>query len=235
MSRRMLGVIAAVVLGAVGTFVLVAYVRGAEDRAVAGERMVNVIVASSSIDAGTAAEDLGSVTESERVPEKVRSDGAITDLAEVKGLVTATDLVPGEVLLKDRFASPGQTTKGVGEVKVPRGDMEVTLSLEPQRAVGGLIKPGDRVVVVGTPGSSASDAGLTAGVLAHQVLVTNVQLEDSSGEPSRDDTQTVAPTKNILVTIALDDATAATVLAFAADDSVWLGAEQANLAGSTSS
>ena len=123
----------------------------------------------------------------QRVPEKVRSEGAITDLDEVKGLVTATDLVAGEVLLKDRFASPGQVTKGVGEVKVPRGSMEVTLSLEPQKAVGGLIKPGDRVVVIGTPGSSASDAGLPAGVLAHQVLVTNVQIEDRTGEPSRDD------------------------------------------------
>jgi pilus assembly protein CpaB len=235
MSRRMLGVVAAVVLGAVGTFVLVAYVRGAEDRAVAGERMVDVIVASKSVASGTAAEDLGSVTESQRVPEKVRSNGAITDLGEVKGLVTATDLVPGEVLLKDRFASPGQVTKGVGEVKVPRGDMEVTLSLEPQRAVGGLIKPGDRVVVIGTPGSATSDAGMPAGVLAHQVLVTNVQIEDKNGEPSRDETQTVAPTKNLLVTLALDDAGGAKVLAFAADDNVWLGAEQANPAGSTSS
>jgi pilus assembly protein CpaB len=231
----MMGVIAAVVLGAMGTFVLVAYVRGAEDRAVAGERMVGVIVASSDIASGTAAEDLGTVTKSERVPEKARNESAITSLDDVKGLVTATDLVPGEVLLKDRFASPGQVTKGVGQVKVPRGDMEVTLSLEPQRAVGGLIKPGDRVVVIGTPGGSRSDAGVPAGVLAHQVLVTNVQLEDKNGEPSRDQTQTVAPTKDLLVTLAVDDATGATVLAFAADGNVWLGAEQANLAGTTSS
>jgi len=97
--------------------------------------------------------------------------------------------------------------------------------------VGGLIKPGDRVVVIGTPSSSANDAG----VLAHQVLVTNVQTEDRSGEPSRDQTQTVAPTKNLLVTVAVDDATAARVVAFAADDNVWLGAEQANLSRSTSS
>src|SRR5690349_9218177 len=117
MSRRMMGVIAAVVLGAIGTFVLVAYVRDAEDRAVAGERMVGVIVASSDIASGTAAEDLGSVTKSERVPEKVRNESAITSLDDVKGLVASTDIVPGEVLLKDRFASPGQVTKGVGEVK----------------------------------------------------------------------------------------------------------------------
>ena len=73
------------------------------------------------------------------------------------------------------------------------------------------------------------------GVLAHQVLVTNVQLEDKNGEPSGDETQTVAPTKDLLVTLAVDDATGAKILAFAADDSVWLGAEQANYAGSTSS
>jgi pilus assembly protein CpaB len=231
----MMGVVAAVVLGAIGTFVLVAYVRDAEDRAVAGEQMVDVVVATKDVDAGTAAEDLGSVTKSERVPEKVRSDGAITALADVKGLVTATPLVPGEVLLRDRFASPGEVTKGVGEVKLPRGDMEVTLSLEPQRAVGGLIEPGARVVVIGTPGSSGATADLPAGVLAHQVLVTNVQVEDRTGEPSRDETQTVAPTKNLLVTVAVDDATAAKILAFAADDNVWLGAEQEALTGSPTS
>ena len=235
MSRRMMGVIAAVVLGAIGTFVLVAYVRDAEDRAVAGERMVDVVVASSNIDPNTAAEDLRAVTKAERVPEKVRSNGAITDLADVKGLVTASALVPGEILLRDRFASPGQVTKGVGEVKVPRGNMEITLSLEPQRAVGGLIKPGDRVVVIGTPGSSATDAGNVPGVLAHQVLITNLQVEDRSGEPSRDETRTVAPTKNLLITLAVDDGTAAKVLAFAADGNVWLGAEQAAVAGSAPS
>jgi pilus assembly protein CpaB len=231
----MIGVIAAVVLGAIGTFVLVAYVRDAEDRAVAGEKLVGVVVATKNIDAGTAAEDLGSVTKSERVPEKVRGDGAITNVADMKGLVTATALVPGEVLLRDRFTSPGAVTKGVGEVKMPRGDMEVTLSLEPQRAVGGLIKPGTHVVVIGTPGSSGASADVPAGVLAHQVLVTNVQVEDRNGEPSRDQTQTVAPTKNLLVTLAVDDATASKILAFAADDNVWLGAEQEGAAGSTSS
>ena len=40
MSRRMLGVVIALVLGAIGTFVLVSYVQGAEDRAVAGEGSV---------------------------------------------------------------------------------------------------------------------------------------------------------------------------------------------------
>jgi hypothetical protein len=66
------------------------------------------------------------------------------------------------------------------------------------------------------------------------VLVTNVQVEDKSGEPSRDETKTVAPTRNLLVTLAVDDPTAAKILAFAASDNVWLGAEQKDLTGSAS-
>ena len=131
MTRKMFGVVIAVVLGAIGTFVLVSYVQDAEDRAVAGERMVAVIVASDRVAAGTAAEDLDRVTERERVPQKARGEQAITSLREVNGLVTTTELVPGEVLLRPRFANPGAVTKGVGAVKVPRGHVEVTLSLEP--------------------------------------------------------------------------------------------------------
>src|SRR5437870_5352888 len=138
MNRRAMGIVAAVVLGAVGTFVLVAYVRDAKDSAVADERLVPVIVASREIPAGTPAEDLGRMTKSERVPAKVRAGGAVTKLKGLRGLVTATDLVRGEELLRARFSTPERVTKGVGEVKVPVGFVEITLSLEPQRAVGGL-------------------------------------------------------------------------------------------------
>jgi hypothetical protein len=98
--------------------------------------------------------------------------------------------------------------------------------------VGGLIAPGARVVAVGTPSSSTADGSdaLPAAVLAHQVLVTNVQIEDKTGEPSRDETKTVAPTRNLLVTLAVDDATAARILAYAENDNVWLGAEQKDVA-----
>jgi pilus assembly protein CpaB len=235
MSRRMMGVVAAIVLGALGTFVLVAYVRGAEDRAVAGEKMVSVVVAAKTIDAGTAAEDLEALTSRQRVPQKVRSDGAIKSLKDVRGLVTATDLVAGEVLLKPRFASPGEVTKGVGEVKIPKGYVEITLSLKPERAVGGLIKPGSRVAAIGTAKDSSSETESTPrALLVHQVLVTNVQIVDKNGEPSREETKDTAPTKDLLVTLAVDDETAAKILDFASNGDVWLGAEQKVIGGGAS-
>ena len=227
MSRRTKGVVAAVVLGALGTFVLVAYVRGAEDRAVAGEKMVDVVVASKTIDSGTAVEDLQASTSRQRVPQKIRGDGAITSLREVRGLVTATDLVPGEVLRKPRFAKPGEAQKGVGEVKIPKGYVEITLSLKPERAVGGLIKPGSRVAAIGTMSSSGSateDSPET--LLVHQVLVTDIQIVNRNGEPSREETKSTAPTKDLLVTMAVDSETAAKILSFAENGNVWLGAEQ---------
>jgi len=236
MNRKSWGVLLAVVLGVIGTLVLVAYVRDAKDRAVAGEKQVDVLVASERVAAGTAAENLNSATKSERVPAKVRADDAVTSLKSVAGLVTTTDLVPGEQLLRSRFTEPGQVAKGVGEVKLPVGDVEITLSLEPERAVGGLIRPGDKVAVFGSVDSlsTTSANGTTTNepatsLLVHQVLVSNVQFEDRPNEPSRDETKTVAPTVNVLVTLAVDDPTAEKVLFFAEHGKVWLGAEQKDL------
>jgi pilus assembly protein CpaB len=235
MNRKPLGILLAVVLGLVGTFVLVAYVRDAEDRALAGERLVDVLVASKPVAAGTAAESLRSVTTSERVPAKVRAQGAVTSLKSLSGLVTTTDMVAGEQVVRARFIEPGQVAKGVGEVKLPLGYVEITLSLEPQRAVGGLIRPGDKVAVFGsvdalTVALPKGQANATAtSLLAHQVLVSNVQFENRANEPSRNETKTVAPTVNLLVTLAVDDATAEQILFYAEHGNVWLAAEQKDL------
>jgi pilus assembly protein CpaB len=241
MNRKSWGVLLAVVLGVVGTIVLVAYVRDAKDRAVAGEKLVDVLVASEPVTAGTAAEDLSSATKTERVPAKVRAEDAVTSLKAVAGLVTATDLVSGEQLLRSRFTEPGQVAKGVGEVKLPVGFVEITLSLEPQRAVGGLIRPGDKVAVFGSvdaltatsaDNTTTTEAGTS--LLEHGVLVTNVQFEDRPNEPARDETKTVAPTVDVLVTLGVNDATAENILFFAEHGKVWLGAEQKDAVATSS-
>jgi pilus assembly protein CpaB len=157
----------------------------------------------------------------------VRGEGAITSLRDVRGLVTTTNLVPGETLLKPRFAKPGEVTKGVGEVKIPKGYVEITLSLEPERAVGGLIKPGSVVAAIGTmSGSSTATEDSTETLLVHQVLVTDIQIVNKNGEPTREEAKDVAPTRDLLVTLAVDSDTAAKILSFAENGNVWLGAEQ---------
>src|SRR5262249_50680540 len=102
--RRVLGIVVAVALAVVGTLALVAYVNGAEDRALAGERVVDVYVVTQPITAGTASDELTGKVKREQVPAKVQASGAVTKLSDINGSVASVDLVAGEQLLKSRFA-----------------------------------------------------------------------------------------------------------------------------------
>src|SRR5687768_10792814 len=131
MNRRLTGLAAAGVLALIGTLILVGYVRSAEARALSGEEIVDVLVVSEPVPAGTPATDLSDVVKTEQVPSKVAAQGAIGDLDDVEGLVTTVDLVPGEQLVLDRFGD------AVVREGVPEGLLEVTIRLDPERALGG--------------------------------------------------------------------------------------------------
>ena len=128
---------------------IVRYVQGADDRALEGEETVSVLVVATPVPAGTPAEDVTGSVIVELVPVKVQaagSLGSVDDLADLEGLVTSVDLVLGEQVIEARFITP-QTLEELDDVVVPDGLLEVTLSLSPERAVGGVIRPGDEVAV----------------------------------------------------------------------------------------
>ena len=81
MKTRIIGGILAVVLAVAGALVIMAYVRGADQRALAGARTVDVLVVSELIVAGTAA-------------------------AEVEGLPVIDDRPPEEILGYDERGLP---------------------------------------------------------------------------------------------------------------------------------
>ena len=59
MNRRIGGLIAAIVLALVGAILVIAYAKGADSRAQAGQKVVKVYVVRSEIPAGTPTGDLG--------------------------------------------------------------------------------------------------------------------------------------------------------------------------------
>jgi pilus assembly protein CpaB len=246
MMRRVLGVVAAVMLAAVGTAFLVIYVRGAEDRALAGEETVEVLVVKETVQRATSATDLGGFVTTERVPMKVRADGSVGDLDDLDpDLVAAVDLLPGEQVVRSRFMTPVQLAEQ-SHVEVPEGLQEVTISLEPQRAVGGQIRPGD---LVGFFSSFTFDDGRdddeiandpdpdlrqemsdTTKVILHKLLVTNVQVEQlpqtpELGESAEASGPDLAPTGNLLVTLAAETAQAERIVFTAEHGTVWLTAQ----------
>jgi pilus assembly protein CpaB len=225
--RRLLAAFAALVLLVVGTVVLVAYVRGADARALAGARTLEVLVADELIPEGTPGTELAGLVRTEVLPVKAALEGRVTDLAVLADRVATVDIHPGEQLLASRFARPDDR-QAPGTVAVPEGLQEVSVLLEPQRAVGGRLAAGDTVGVVV---SLKLDPPATHAVL-HRVLVTQVQGAPAPVDPAAEDPKTAsagapAPASSLMVTLAVTAAQAEAVVFGAEHGTLWLSLEPA--------
>jgi pilus assembly protein CpaB len=221
MRRRLTAAFAALLLLVVGTLVLLAYVRSADARALAGARTVEVLVADVLIPEGTPATDLGALVRTEVLPAKAALAGRVPDLASLSGQVSTVDLQPGEQLLTSRFRSPDDL-QTPGTVAVPVGLQEVSVLLEPQRAVGGRLGAGDTVGVL------VSVSPATHAVL-HGVLVTQVQGApapvSADGETATASTGGPAPAGSLMITLAVSAAQAEAVVFGAEHGTLWLSLE----------
>ncbi|MFW2381978.1 MAG: Flp pilus assembly protein CpaB [Acidimicrobiales bacterium] len=234
----MIGIVVAIALAAVGTVALVSYVRTAEERAQAGEELVEVYVVDETIPAGTSATELEDYVKVELVPAKVQPENSVQSLQRLEGRVAAVELVVGEQLVDSRFVEPADAaTRAVGVI-VPTGKLELTVELEQQRVIGGLVSPGDTVAVfasfepfevsagvveidgeeVAIPDAVAAGAGTpnTTQIILRKALVTAVQQSAASGGLNDDDEDkdrlNNAPADNVFVTLAIDPADAERVV-----------------------
>jgi pilus assembly protein CpaB len=225
--RRFLAAVAALVLLVAGTAVLLAYVRGADSRALAGTRTVDVLVVDKLIPSGTAGSDIAGMVRTEVVPAKVAMPGRVTDLASLSGRVATVDLQPGEQLLSGRFVRPDDL-QAPGTVAVPTGMQEVSVLLEPQRAVGGRLKAGDAVGVVVSL-KSVSDGKPATHAVLHHVLVTQIQGApapvDTKADPQTASAGSPAPTASLMVTLAASAAQAEAVVFGVEHGTLWLTLE----------
>jgi pilus assembly protein CpaB len=219
--RRLIAALAALVLAATGAVVLLAYVRGADARALAGVQTVDVLVVDRPVAEGTPGEDLADLVRTERLPVKAAVPGGVTDLDALTGQVATVDLQPGEQLLAARFAAPEDLTVP-GTVAAPAGTSEVSILLEPQRAVGGRLAAGDTV------GVHVSLDGQTRAVLS-RVLVTQVQgapvaVADGEGTDTAS-SGGAAPSASLMVTLGLRPEAAEAVVFGMEHGTVWLSLE----------
>ena len=243
MKRRATGIIIAFVLATLGTLMMVAYVQSAKNDAVAGERLVDVLVVTETVPAGTAAADISGSVEARKVPAKVVVDGAVTDLAALKDLVADVDLLPGEQVAASRFIEAAAQARG----DLPKDLMEVTVAIEPVRALGGTVRAGDKVGVAlsfepfdlknvladtgGDVSAVAQDAKTpnSTHLEVRKAIVTEVAAEQKLSEPDpaaeEDGAPAVAPTGNILVTLAVSPNDAEQVIFAAEFGTIWLTGE----------
>lgn len=207
--QKLIGIVASVLLAAVGTALLVSFVRGAEDRALDGEKTVEVLVVDSTIPKGTKGEDIGGNVRMEQVPVKVATKDALTNTLGLAGKVAAVDLLPGEQLVPSRFATPAEV-QGIGP-----NMLQVTVSMDAVRAIGGQVRKGDTVAV-----TLSLDDPDTSHIVLHKVKVTDVRTSD--GMPVTTPASGPAPTGNILVTLAVDAPSVERVVFGAEYGRLWL-------------
>ena len=199
---RIIGAIIALLLAAGGAAALFFYVQGADRRAADGAEFEKVYVVAEAVPQGTVGEEIADFLEVDELPAIAIQPDIVTDLAKLEGLVTNTELLPGEQLLQARFSRP-QDLAADGEVALPEGMQEITLALPVERVVGGAVVPGSTVGVVyssNTVDISANTLTAQTQFIYHKMLVTRVTAGRTlmQSESDKEDTEVSA----FLVTLA---------------------------------
>jgi pilus assembly protein CpaB len=167
-KHRVLIVALALLLAVLGTAGVLAYVRQADARAVAGIKAVSTLVAQSQIPSGTSASAAISagLLRTQTLPASSVPPSAVRSLTPgLGGLVMSADVQPGQLLLRPMLVTAAQATGGVA---LPAGMIAVTINLCLPEAVAGAIRAGSEVEVFDTAATASGTSGgagntLTAG------------------------------------------------------------------------
>ena len=148
MARRSALLIAAVVIAALGTAMILLYVKGIDDRATQGQELVEVLTATETIEAG---ESVASAQEAGKFDTKeVRRDdvvsGALDSTESINDLVATGTVYAGEQIIPDRFGTLGD----VGTLVIPDDLMAMSVELTDFERVAGFVNPGSEVAIFGT-------------------------------------------------------------------------------------
>lgn len=248
MNRKIGGIVLAVVLAIAGTAALITFVQRAKDDAVSGEELIEVLVLTENVRQGAPLGEIDDAIELTKVPQRLIAPDTLRTLADVDPiLVAGVDLLAGDQLQSSRLVNPDSLVR----VDVPAGLQELSIVLDPQRAVGGAPKPGDRVGILfsfetsGAPGTTTTTvtppdpsqpalvnpSGETTKLTLNQILVTSVQI--SQGDAERQQAETVdgvegaptvneAPAGSLLLTLAVTTPQAEQIVFSAEFGTIWL-------------
>ena len=145
MSNR-LPLIAAVILGLLAVFLSNRYFQKKEKELFQGTKPKPVLVATHNIDKNTIVKknDIKIV----KIPAKFIQPSAVASVKAVVDKITTAFILKGEQIVSTKLISP---EKGRWlAIKTPSGKRAVTISADSVTGVGGLVKPGDYVDILGT-------------------------------------------------------------------------------------
>lgn len=208
MARRLIAIAAAVLLAIVGVVAVILYANGADQRAVASAQPRTVFVSTKAVPSGTTLNDAiaGGLIVETTLPAKSVPAGSLTAVTDDnKNLLALSEISAGEYIQSARF---GSTPQGTQAIRVPNGQIAMSLTLSDPARVGTFVAPGSHIVLYDTltgaspTGAAATDTGGTH-VLFEDVLV--IAVGTTALTPAQPSGQaTAAPNQGgALVTLAL--------------------------------
>jgi pilus assembly protein CpaB len=155
---RLVSITLAAVLALAGAAAILAYVRGANERAINGLKAETVVVAVGAIPAGTSlsqAQQQG-LLGTERVPHSSLTTAAVQSVSPSNGHLVVSGVVPkGQVLLPNMLASSSALAAGQSSpIQIPPGTVAVTVQLCASEAVANYLTVGSVVDVFATAPTS---------------------------------------------------------------------------------
>ncbi|KRE94596.1 hypothetical protein ASG76_09260 [Nocardioides sp. Soil774] len=149
MGRRSVLLLVAALIALAGTAMIVLYVQGIDARATKDQELVEVLVATATIETGETvadAQEAGKIEKSE-VRRADLVDGSLSSTSSIADLVAIGTVYPGEQLIAKKFGSLGDTQGLV----IPDGKMAVSVELTDFERVAGFVNPGNEVAIFATP------------------------------------------------------------------------------------
>jgi pilus assembly protein CpaB len=145
-GRRLALLIAAVLVAALGTALVFAYVKKADDRALADQKPVTVLVAKTAISAGTRVIDAANAGafQTKELPQSAVVPGALSSVDPVKDQVVIGNIFPGQQLLTGMF---GATAIVDASIAIPPGQIAVSFNFGDPQRVAGFVQPGSKVCI----------------------------------------------------------------------------------------
>jgi pilus assembly protein CpaB len=198
MGRRTVLLVAAIVVAALGTALIFAYVNRTDERALKDQRPVQVLVAKTVIKAGTTAaeaERLGAF-KLQVIPQSATIAGYLTDTRSISTLVAVSDIFPGEQIIPAKFVAPG----GSSALTIPTGKIAVSVQLGDPQRVAGFVQPGSEVAIFFTF-KVGSAAALTRLLLPR---VTVIAVGPTSLRPATTGQGNKEPVPTAILTLAVE-------------------------------
>lgn len=221
--KRSMAVILAAALALVGAVLVLLYVKGADQRAVAAQQPAQVYVSQQLIPSGTSLKDAlrQEMIAATTVAAKGMPAGALTSITDGnRELVATVDIAAGEFIQEARF---GKTQLGTKAIEVPGGMLALSVELTDPARVGSFVTPGSHIAVYEThklvklPGVSDADKAFNDfGFQGTNVLLGDVLVigkgetpltpgrSNASGDKEGEDAKNSQP--SFLVTVAVSPA-----------------------------